>query len=236
MKHPVLIGILSIVPGLGYLFLGQFTKAIYVWAGLVVSFFIFLFSPSGWLEEIAFFAVLIVWFGQVFWAYREAKELSQMEKGEVIKAKDVTLSPPPDELSRQERQIYKMRETLNAQLGPGQQVGPVMLVSDKARSSSATSWYYLGVISTGLMLVKLSMWNKPKLVETIPFTTIDKVEFKEPKISFNDEMRFYLRDQKNPLRFYSARQYKEEAKQVVNAVTQSIETQGISYRIGLDQE
>lgn len=112
MKHPILIGFLSIVPGLGYLVLGKFTKAIYVWAALVVSFFIFLFSPYNWLVEIAFFAMFIVWFYQIAWAYREAKESSRLEKGEVIEAKEVLLSPAPPGLSRHEKQLYKVRETI----------------------------------------------------------------------------------------------------------------------------
>lgn len=236
MKHPVLIGILSIMPGLGYLVLGKLTKAIYVWTGMVVSFFIFLFSPYDWLADIAFFAIIIVWFYQIAWAYREARESSRLEKGEVIEAKDVTLSPSPDGLSRREKQIFKMRETIRAQLAPGQQVGPVMLVTDNARSSSGTAWYYLGVINTGLMLVKLSMRNKPKLVETISFTEIDSVEFKEPKLSFSDEMRFYIHDQKKPLRFFSARQFREQARQIASAVSQAIAPQGISHGVRLDQQ
>jgi len=236
MKHPVLIGFLSIVPGLGYLFLGKFTKAIYVWTGLAVSFFIFLFSPYEWLAEIAFFAIFLVWFYQIAWAYREAKESDRLAKREVIEAKEVILNPALDGLSRQERLIYKVRETIKAQLAPGQQVGQVMMVTDNPRSSSATGWFYLGVIDTGVMLVKLSIWNKPKFVESIPFAEIDRVEFKEPKLSFSDEIRFYLRDQKKPLRFYSARQYKEQARQIASAVSQSIATQGMSQELRFDHK
>lgn len=110
-----------------------------------------------------------------------------------------------------------------------------MMVTDKARSSSATGWFYLGVIDTGVMIVQLSMRNKPKLVESIPFTEIDRVEFKEPKLSFSDEIRFYFRDKRKPLRFFSARLYREQAKQVANAVNQTIATHGISRGIKLDQ-
>ncbi len=176
-----------------------------------------------------------MWFYQIAWAYREAKESSRLGKGEVIEAKEVLLSPAPPGLSRQEKQLYKMRETIKAQLALGQQVGPVMMVTDKARSSSATGWFYLGVIDTGVMIVQLSMRNKPKLVETVPFTEIDRVEFKEPKLSFSDEIRFYFRDKRKPLRFFSARLYREQTKQFASAVSQTIATHGISRETKLDQ-
>ena len=76
MKHPIVIGIASIFPGLGYLLLGRYRHALYIFL-----FLISLCSLSVFLTEKAFYFFVVFWAVQIIFAVRTAQlEKSQGEE------------------------------------------------------------------------------------------------------------------------------------------------------------
>lgn len=58
VKHPVLVGIASVIPGFGYLLLGNLRSAVYVWLGLLMAVLVYFFSPVEILWDVAVIAFL----------------------------------------------------------------------------------------------------------------------------------------------------------------------------------
>lgn len=98
MKHPLLIGVASLIPGLGYLMLGQARKALNVWMGLLIAVLVYMFSPIELLWDLAVVAFLGIWIAQIVWAGREAALERRIVSGEVAAARESAVSapaPPP---------------------------------------------------------------------------------------------------------------------------------------------
>jgi hypothetical protein len=218
VNHPIVIGIASLIPGLGYLMLGKVRKAVYVWLALLCAALVYVFSPFDFLWEIAAITFLGIWFAQIVWASRDAALEKRIASGQVSPARE-TLGPasaPPLGLSRKEKQAFQMRETVKSQIGMGENLGPVVTVMDRAQASIYTRMFYLGVVDTGVVVVELSMGGKPKGVQRIERVKVTGVEFKKGMLT--DRLRLHHSDQKKPTTFYSQRPFREQMQAFASAV------------------
>jgi hypothetical protein len=83
MNLLIVVGIASLVPGLGYLMLGKTRKAIYVWLAMVSAALVYLFSPIEFLWDVAAIVFLGIWFAQLVWASRDAALERRIASGQV---------------------------------------------------------------------------------------------------------------------------------------------------------
>jgi hypothetical protein len=216
VTHPVVVEIASLVPGLGFLILGQPRKALYIWAALLTCALVYLFSPFEFLWDVAAIAFVGLWFLQIVWAGREAGIKRRIASGQVSEAKEVAALAPPPGLSRVDRYLFGLRETIKAQVRMGEQVGPVASAMDRSRASIYSGVYTLGVVDSGLVIVQMSMGNKPKSVERIEADKINRVEFKQGVLT--DRIRIHISDRKRPLQLYSQRAFREQMQAVASAL------------------
>jgi len=216
VNHPVVIGIASLVPGLGYLILGELRKAVYVWLGMLTCALVYFFSPFEFLWDLAAIAFLGIWFVQLVWASREAGLMRRIATGQAAPARETQAAAPPSGLSRKERHAFELREMVKAQVGLGENVGPVVSVMDRSQASIYTGSYALGVVDSGLVIVEMSMSNKPKSVERIGRERISRVEFK--KGALTDRLRIRVSDRKRPIQFFAQRTFREHTQAVASAL------------------
>jgi hypothetical protein len=216
MGHPIFVGIASLVPGLGYILLGEVRKAFYVWLGMLTCALVYLFSPFEFLWDVAAIAFLGIWFVQLVWASREAGLMRRIASGQAAPARESLAAAPPSGLSRKERYAFELREMIKAQVGLGETVGPVVSVMDRSRASIYTGSYTLGVLDSGLVIVEMSMSIKPKSVDRIGRERINRVEFKKGMLT--DRLRIRLSDRKRPVQFFAQRAFREHMQVVASAL------------------
>jgi hypothetical protein len=218
LNHPIIVGIASLVPGLGYLMLGKLRSAVYVWLAMLSAALVYLFSPIDFLWDVAAIAFLGIWFVQLVWASREAALERRIASGQVAPAREAMapVATPPPGLSRKEKHAFQIRETVKAQIGLGENLGPVVTVMDRSRASIYTSMFYLGVVDSGLVVVLLSMGSTPKSVQRIERGKLAGFEFKKGMLT--DRIRVRISGQKRPTTFYSQRPFREQMQALASAV------------------
>jgi hypothetical protein len=129
VKKPWVIGLLSVVPGLGLIVLGEVRQGLGVMA--IMAFLAFLVEFAPWEIVNAASCVLgFAWVSQLYYAVIVAQRLAHVEAGVVLPARPLAPTPPGASLG--ERLLHKVRQSVMQQRLPGEtlrvaiagQVGP----------------------------------------------------------------------------------------------------------------
>jgi hypothetical protein len=119
MKKPWVVGILSIIPGLGLIILGKIIPGILAMASLIVLAFPILFGPSGAASEGVVAVVLIIWVVQGYYAVVVAQRSARAAAGESLPERAVSIDPPPPRASLAEKRAYEASKAVLQVLPPG---------------------------------------------------------------------------------------------------------------------
>jgi hypothetical protein len=188
-KSPFIIGIASIIPGLGFWILGK--KRLAGTAAVVVigAYVIYVAAPWEFLYALSCNVAIIGWFLQIVYAVYEAQAIKKVTSGEMEAARpsERKIEIPAD-IPRREKLPYKAKEIIREQLDPGEIIQDAIMVFTMSymRGASSMKQYYLGLLSDQLMLVGTDLFGKPVSVKRIPFYKIDQAKFKKGLI--NDQI------------------------------------------------
>ena len=156
------------------------------------------------LTEKAFYFFVVFWAVQIIFAVRTAQlEKSQGEENSLApKESDEILIP--NELSRKEKYLFKIRETLKLQLDIGENlIESLFATLEKYRQ------YYLGLTNKHLVIIELDFLAKPLDVKKNPLSDLEKVLYNSGLLF--EEITFHQTNGKL-IKFQIFHQYKEQAK------------------------
>lgn len=182
MQSPFLIGLLSIIPGLGFFVLGKPRRGFWVIGIFLTLLFIFLFIPGDFITQVSFQFILLVWIGQIVLAAQSARLEKRQQVGDVTKPREKEKIVPPPGLSLKERGDYKIRETVRQQLNPGENlleavfaqsgggVGTYALYG--ALSALKMRQYYVGLTELSIIMIEQDNFGKHADIKRIPLSDI----------------------------------------------------------------
>ena len=189
MQSPFLIGLLSIIPGLGFFVLGKPRRGFGVIGILLVLLIMFLFIPGDFITQISFQMAILVWVGQIYLAAQSAKLIKKQQAGEVTTPRDISKIEIPSGLSLKERGTYRIREIVRQQLNPGEELletvfaQTVQSVGSMAVNGALTalkaSQYYIGLTEESLIMIEVDSFGTPADIKRLPLTGIKSSKLKK---------------------------------------------------------
>jgi hypothetical protein len=203
MIQPWVISISSIVPGLGFLLLGQRRRAVQALASVLaaglVSYGFSRIAPTQPLRELSWSVLYITWFVQIFNSLSTAR-LIQM-KGENPAAAPVETNPVLESknLSGKERHVEKVKAYVMQQLTPEEHL--VNAIEANLPYWEEKSWgrvenfihpCYLAITQDSLLVIEVDFEGVPMTVERIPRDHVENVEYKPGLL--NDTIILTIRD------------------------------------------
>jgi hypothetical protein len=229
MKKNWVIGVLSMVPGLGLLVLGE------VWKGLGAFFLAMLlllcvFGPWEAVAGAGFALFLVVWIVQGVYAVVFAERRARTEAGLTLPEREVPIAPLPPAASSGQKSLYKARQELLRLLQPDEHLQLAMPAATMKRSDSSllrelvlslltfgpmgemTGAVYLGVTEHDLVLVGRDMLGKPDELRRIPRSQISSVQSRESLLDDNVVIEI---GEDQPLRLRMYRHIREGTRQLV---------------------
>jgi len=188
------VGLLSLVPGIGLLALGETAWGLGVFIGFVALVFVYLLAPWQIVYELSCGSAIVLWASQLTIAIaharrREARQ-ARLDAGQVNPARPpVVASKPPAGASRSEKLIHRAREALSQQLFPGEhlkvgitcQAMPT-LASQFLMGAAAFATmrqFHIGATECDLVLVELDLMGRPSEVRRQPLAAVKVVESKD---------------------------------------------------------
>ena len=206
MQSPFVVSLFSIIPGLGFFVLRKFKIGFAVLGSMLLCFIIFVSSSDEMIYGIAFRVMIIIWFGQIFFAYREAKRMKEEPREKNYTPIAATTNEKiiyPSGLSIKEKNFYKAKEIVKRQAASDEQIYDVIVARVMPSIGAQLAFgylslanmhqFYLGNTSKGFILIDISFWNgKPTKVFRIPAEDIVSVEFKHGIL--NDKLLIIAND------------------------------------------
>lgn len=214
LKSPILVGFASIIPGLGLWIVEKRRQAIISFLLVAACAIFFLYSPWPAATELGLFAGLMIWAASVQMATYEANILKKISKENYVRARDVSnVSAPPAHIKRGERSGYKWREMLSRQLNPDEHLETYISARQQSYfRTTAYSFYRVALLQDKIMLVILSIFNKPAVVRRIGFSEIDSVSYRKGLIS--DLLKIQVEGEK-PIKLQVTRAERDKAMVIV---------------------
>src|SRR3989337_2927147 len=94
MKKPWAIGLISIIPGLGLIILGEARKGLASFVA-TAAFFMAMFAPGEIVPTTAFAFFLIAWIVQAYYAIVIAQRIGRKPAGLALPEWPASIAPPP---------------------------------------------------------------------------------------------------------------------------------------------
>ena len=193
MQTPLAIGLLSIIPGLGFLQLGQFKRALIsfsiVFSSTIIALF-FIFTSYDYLCGIFIQISFVVWVSQIYFAVQTANTLNKQIIGATNAIQEVIPSTPPLNSSLHERSIFKIRDTVSQQLNLGEHLTHAIMAQCMPTLGShlflgvfaflQMRTYHIGLLeNSSLIMIEHDFNGKPADAKRIPFQNVKATQFKK---------------------------------------------------------
>lgn len=203
MKKPWVIGVLSIIPGLGFIILGEIGKGVIAFV-LTLLPFMAIWTP--W-ETIAITGVtigIILWCVQIYYAVLLARSRLREEAGEGLPVRKVFLPPLSPEATKGEKALHNAKqivlqhiqadENLRVALHGIQGMQPIgktllnigVALAGGHPNIESTNQVYLGATNNDFILIQTDPLGKPASLERFPLHQVALVKYTEGTL--NDEM------------------------------------------------
>lgn len=189
MQSPVIVGLVSIIPGLGFVVLEKTMRGISVFVFIVGLLIVAMITPNKALSSFSFQFSLFLWMLQIFYAVRDAKHLAREKSGEIVVPKATKRVETPRGLKRSERVATKIRETVLQHLNPNEELIEAIIVqsipSKKARifggvlSMLSIRQFFLALINDGVVVIELDYLGKPASISRYPTYSIRVTQYKK---------------------------------------------------------
>jgi predicted DNA-binding antitoxin AbrB/MazE fold protein len=205
MYLPWIVGLVSIVPGLGFWLISQRRRGIGAMILVVGSFIIYYLAQrfSWWQPLVQFFryVAFTLWIGQMVFAADTARLINQRSKNRSNAArKSITMPKPPPGLSRNQRAIYRTRELVRDQLSPDDHLVAAIDGNYLAERKDGISIQFpmrtrfIGLTEENLLLIDLDLLGDPMLVERLHLESVINAVFKKGIVT--DTLKIDLKDGK----------------------------------------
>ncbi|HWQ46613.1 MAG TPA: hypothetical protein VN376_07085 [Longilinea sp.] len=182
---PFVAGLASIIPGLGLFLLKKRWGGLLAFGLVAAAAIGFYFAQTRFAAQLFFDAFFFIWLVQAIIAISFARNQQRLAKGEMQAPRQVSSSiPVPSNLSRKEKQAYKVRETVKQQLTPDERLYIVLSVIEQPPASAhiigspvlQTHQYTIGLTDNNLVRLEYDMWGKLEGVSRIPISSIQTLK------------------------------------------------------------
>lgn len=191
MIYAIIVGLLSIIPGLGFFVLRSYRQAYFFFILVVGSILLWAISPWQELNEISAYIGFFSWLAQIFTSIQMAHTIKILDvdlESSLIEKMD-KIQVPPDR-SGEEKSGFKERETVRRQLEFGENiVGTILGLRGRYCG------YYLGVSDRNLIIIAIDFFSQPIWSKKIPLADVEKVRHK--KGFFYHYLTFFLKNGKS---------------------------------------
>jgi hypothetical protein len=222
MKKPWVIGLMSVIPGLGFIVLGKTLLGLISFLIVASAALLTVVIPSEDASAIFFTLFYIAWFVQLFYAVFIALRLAHVEAGLVLQAKPVFIAPLPAGASLKDKKLQKTRQTMMELLPPGEYL-QIALKGKTGNWTQALHEYppdirviYFGTTEQDLIIIKTDGMGDPNELQRIPINKISAVKLVEGFL--NDAVDFDVGENK-PLRIYVSYRFRPELVQLVGVLS-----------------
>lgn len=202
LQSPLVVSLASVVPGLGFLLLGKWKQALWVWLALLGLFALYNFSAVGsFWEALGLRFFFFVWFGQGFLAFQESRTTQALETGQLKAPKEITEydAITPANLPRHRRVLFKIQKYVQAQCDLGEQVQATLIGLTNTTYGLGTRQFAVGFTAKDLVVLDMGPYGKPIAVEKYP---LDQTRLKYKKGFLQDKVQFELPGQPKPFLIY----------------------------------
>ncbi|MBT3316273.1 MAG: hypothetical protein HN390_16860 [Anaerolineae bacterium] len=222
-QSPLVIGLISLFPGLGYLLLKKWRKAIITWGLLLLFVILFFLSPvESPFQKISAQLFFIVWIGQIIFSVNLARFPEKALGVYTSPAKKINLAKIkiPANTPLRKRGLYKSKEILATQLEKNEYLQAMLPGLDKAMMGIGAHQYLLGITHKYLMFLDMGFSGTPKTIEKIPFSKIESITY--TKRIMMDKISIKIREKKNLSDFYISFFFREEVREFVENLDRKI--------------
>jgi hypothetical protein len=231
MRKPWVVGLLSVVPGLGLIVLGQAVKGLAIMVAMAFLTLLFLTLGSSDLSAVFFTFALILWVSQLYYAVVVAQRLARAEAGLALPEREAAIAPLPAGASTEEKALHNTRKTLMGLLLPGEHLrvgvygstglqahslvdlGLALLSGDAPLTGESVRQVHLGIVKDELAFVKADAFGKPAHLERIPLKQVSLVKYREHMLS--DELVLDIGEEK-PLTVAVGRPMRKGTRELVS--------------------
>jgi hypothetical protein len=230
MKNPWVIGLLSIVPGLGLVVLGEIQKGL---GAFVLALLGLVGTVAPWeiLQGIGLAFFTIVWFYQGYYAFVVAQRLARAEAGLALPERQLAIAPLSPGASSEEKALHDARQTVAQILRPDEHVRVALRGATlESLSIRHIIWIllgnpysrerdtYLGITDQDLVLVSTDPFGKPSGLRRIPLNQVSLQGSKESR--FRDEVIIGT-GEGEPLRLVIGSHMRQGTRQLVEMLSRT---------------
>jgi hypothetical protein len=194
LKKPWVIGLLSIIPGLGMIVLGEVRKGIVAFIVTTIPFLAMLI-PSETVAVTGFSIGIIAWGVQMSYAVTLARQQELNQSGTALPVREETLTPPTSGASAEQIELDKLRRTVKQYLQPDEYVkvalpgtlnmqplGSTLLKLFLALfggfpSNDKAKQIYFALTEDDFVLIEPERSGKPADLQRIPLNHVSLVDF-----------------------------------------------------------
>ncbi len=198
MKSPYLIGLLSIVPGLGLLVLRRYMAVLLVWVLEAVGWWIFLTSSTSALAGFGALIVIATWVIQLHFAIQSAKQQERRQ------AAPEGRLPVDGEVRDVRKEVEVSAEgMIQPYLGPREELIASAVGMRMAPGQLGTKQYAVGVTLDDVIIISLRPWGISAAVERIPRKAIANVRLEKGSLTDEIELRVTGEAERRVFHFYT---------------------------------
>jgi hypothetical protein len=254
MKNPLIVGLLSIVPGLGLLSLGKPIAGIIAFLSVALFIFLGVMLRIENLSITSFTLALIAWGTQMYYAVLVAQQLKRNAESQSPAVRAVSMAPLSPGASRGEKQLYNARQEVMQLLVPGEYVSVVVqgVIGAPSGISSLLNIIatlaggvpvgdfkegqpvYLAISGHDFIHTKTNIMGKPKDLQRVPLSQARLVKFSEGMLTDTVVIDF---GEFKPMRVRVGRQMRQGTEQLARSLQFSpLTTQALTPSYGAEKQ
>jgi hypothetical protein len=198
MKKPWVVGVLSIVPGLGLIALRRTVLGLASIASILMLGFLAMLDLSATFSLVALAVGLIVWVFQAYYGVVLAQRTERASAGKALTEREVPMARLQPGASLAEKRAYQARKAVMQLLPPGEDVTVAIHVSTNTTPVGLSllelatgvpselkeiRQLYLAATQHDFILVNLDGFGKPSHLQRLPLKNVKLDEFKQGVLS-----------------------------------------------------
>lgn len=195
MKSPYVIAVLSLIPGLGFIFLRRIKVGLLVWLLEGLGAWIFLASSSVVLAALGIIVVVATWVLQLHYAIQIAKREDRRRK-----TAEASLHVYRNGEGTREDEQVSADSIIQPYLAPEEHLLASAVGMRPQPGGLGRQQFAVGVTHGDLIIVRLRPWGMADTIERIPLNRVSASHLEEGTLT--DEIELQVEGEAEPRAFY----------------------------------
>ncbi|MEK6256610.1 MAG: hypothetical protein N2C13_04740, partial [Chloroflexota bacterium] len=189
----------------GMLALKEYRKAAITFTIMVIVYLVVFNSNPGFMTEYSSVMAGGFWFAQIIYTYQLAQRKHLQESGDG-ELKPIAQVEIPSDLSRKEKNKYRMNEQIKQQLNLGEtlKIG-VAGIYQSGGANFLMKTDLIGITETAMIIINLDLMGKPLKISRYILNDIERAKFSNGIV--NSKVQFWFLEQKKPFKYLISKLY-----------------------------